>query len=56
MEFTTFPINDGYPEAICRGFRSGFLTEEVYTNLRNCNNIAEFKLVKIFLLNLPQLL
>jgi len=45
MEFTSFPIDEGYVEAICRGFRLGFLTEEVYTNLRNCNNIGEFKLV-----------
>jgi len=45
MEFTTFAVQDGYIEAICRGFRSGFLTEEVYNNLRNCNNIGEFKLV-----------
>lgn len=45
MEFTTFAVQDGYVEAICRGFRSGFLTEETYNNLRNCNNIGEFKLV-----------
>ena len=45
MEFTTFAVQDGYVEAICRGFRSGFLTEEIYNNLRNCNNIGEFKLV-----------
>lgn len=45
MDFTTFAVHDGYVEAICRGFRGGFLTEETYTNLKNCNNIGEFKLV-----------
>ena len=46
MEFTNFAIDNGFVESICRGLRSGFLTEEVYTQLRNCNNIGEFKMVK----------
>mmetsp|Transcript_48385 Transcript_48385/g.67234 ORF Transcript_48385/g.67234 Transcript_48385/m.67234 type:complete len:387 (+) Transcript_48385:42-1202(+) len=45
MEFTTFGIDDGYVEAMVRGFRSSFLTEEHYTNLRNAKDINEFKLV-----------
>jgi V-type H+-transporting ATPase subunit d len=45
MEFTSFAIDDAFPESIVRGLRSGFLTEEVYAQLRNCNNIAEFKMV-----------
>ena len=48
MDFTTFAVHDGYVEAICRGFRSSFLPEEIYTNLKNCNNIGEFKLVSFF--------
>ena len=45
MEFTTFGVDDGYVEAMARGFRSSFLTEDIYTNLRNAKDITEFKLV-----------
>jgi hypothetical protein len=45
MEFTSFAIDDGFPESIVRGLRSGFLTEETYTLLKSSNNIGEFKMV-----------
>lgn len=48
MEFTSFAIDDGFPESIVRGLRSGFLTEENYSLLKNSNNIGEFKMVKSF--------
>ena len=41
----SFNIDDGYAEAICRSLRKGFLKDETYTALRNCNNQQEFKLV-----------
>lgn len=44
-EMGAFNINDGYPEAICRSLRKGFLKEETYTALKNCTNLSEFKLV-----------
>ena len=47
MEFSYFAINDGFAEAICRGLRSGFLTEEDYTKLKNSNNLQDFKTVKL---------
>jgi V-type H+-transporting ATPase subunit d len=40
-----FNVDDGYPEAICRSLRKGFLKEETYTALKNCTNLSEFKLV-----------
>ena len=46
MEFSYFAINDGFTEAICRGLRSGFLTEEDYAKLKNSNNLQDFKTVK----------
>lgn len=47
MEFTNFAVDDGYPEAMVRGFRSSFLTEEVYNTLKNAKDIGEFKLVSL---------
>lgn len=40
-----FNVDDGYPEALCRGLRKSFLTEDTYNALRNCQNLADFKLV-----------
>ena len=33
MELSFFNIHDGFPEAIVRGFRSGFLTVDDYRRL-----------------------
>lgn len=41
----SFNCDDGYPEAICRSLRKGFLKEETYTALKNCTNLSDFKLV-----------
>lgn len=38
-------IDDGFPEAALRALQKGFLREEHYNQLINCNNLAEFKLV-----------
>jgi len=44
-EMCYFNVDDGYPEAICRSLRKGFLKDDTYTALRNCSNLTEFKLV-----------
>lgn len=45
MEMMSFNVDDGYPEAIVRSLRKGFLREENYTQLKSCSNLNEFKLV-----------
>lgn len=45
LEMTTANMDDGYPEAIVRSLRKGFLREEQYNQLKACSNLAEFKLV-----------
>lgn len=35
----TFNVNDGYLEALLRGFRSGILTTADYTNLTQCDTL-----------------
>lgn len=35
----TFNTNDGYTEALCRGFRSGILTSADYANLAQCDQL-----------------
>ena len=42
---STFAIDDGFPEAMVRGFRSGFLTDENYNAIKTCNNLQELKIV-----------
>ena len=45
LEMMSFNGNDGYPEAICRSLRKGFLKEENYLQLKSCHNLIEFKQV-----------
>lgn len=45
LEMMSFNIDDGYPEAIIRSLRKGFLREETYNQLKSCSNLNEFKLV-----------
>jgi V-type H+-transporting ATPase subunit d len=45
MDMVYFNVDDGYPEAICRGLRKSFLTEDTYNALKNCGNLSDFKLV-----------
>jgi V-type H+-transporting ATPase subunit d len=40
----TFNINDGYLEAIVRGFRSGLLNAQDYSNLVQCDTLEDMKL------------
>ena len=45
MEMLTHNFDCALPEAIMRSWRKGFLTEVEYQQLKQTNNIAEFKLV-----------
>lgn len=38
-------IDDGYPEALVRAMRKGFLLDNHYAQLKQTSNITEFKLV-----------
>lgn len=40
-----FNVDDGYPEAICRGLRKSFLDDDRYSALKSCQNLSDFKLV-----------
>ncbi|GAM20087.1 hypothetical protein SAMD00019534_032620 [Acytostelium subglobosum LB1] len=40
----TFNKDDGYLEALLRGFRKGILTAADYSNLRQCDNLEDMKL------------
>ena len=40
-----FNADDGYSEALLRGFRKGILGEQQYTALRNTTNLKDFKAV-----------
>jgi len=42
--FLSFNINDGYSEAIIRGYRSGILTASDYSNLVQCEVLDDMKL------------
>lgn len=37
-------IDDGYPEALCRNLRKGFLLDAQYAALKQTSNIGEFRL------------
>jgi V-type H+-transporting ATPase subunit d len=41
---TTFNINDGYLEALVRGYRSGILSRNDYTNLTQCDTLEDLRL------------
>jgi V-type H+-transporting ATPase subunit d len=45
FEMLTFNFDDAYPEANVRALSKGFLRQEDYTQLIQCNNLQEFKLV-----------
>lgn len=35
----TFAVENGYAEAVIRGFRASFFTDAQYTQIRNCSNL-----------------
>jgi V-type H+-transporting ATPase subunit d len=43
MELSFFNINDGFPEAIIRGFRSGFLTTDDYRRLGAAETLEDLR-------------
>jgi V-type H+-transporting ATPase subunit d len=46
MEMANFAIENGYAEAIIRGFRASFFTDSQYTQIKNCSSLDELKSVK----------
>jgi V-type H+-transporting ATPase subunit d len=46
----TFNMQHGFVEAIVRGFRSGFLEDETYHHLSQCDNL-EVEIVNLILSN-----
>ena len=40
----SYNIDNGFPDAIIKGLRASFLTEENYQALRNCTTMADFKM------------
>jgi len=40
----SFNINDGYVEALVRGFRSGILSTQDYSNLTQCESLEDMKM------------
>jgi V-type H+-transporting ATPase subunit d len=45
MELLSFNVEDGYTEALIRGLRASFLRKEDYDALKDCVNMADFKMV-----------
>jgi len=43
MELSFFNINDGFNEAITRGFRSGFLTPDDYRRMTQCESLEDLR-------------
>ncbi|CAM9461554.1 unnamed protein product [Chrysoparadoxa australica] len=43
-ELSCFNIHHGFPEGLCRGFRSGFLRDSDYNNLCQCESLEDIKL------------
>jgi len=39
----TFNVNHGFAEALCRGYRSGFLTAEDYKKLGTCESLEDIR-------------
>jgi V-type H+-transporting ATPase subunit d len=43
-----FAVENGYAEAIIRGFRASFFTDNQYTQIKNCSSLDELKSVMPF--------
>jgi len=43
-DISTFNIQDGFCEAVCRGYRRGFLTPEEYLHLKGAKNLEDVRL------------
>ena len=41
---STFNMHDGFCEAVCRGFRKGFLTDKEYVHLKSAKNLEDVRL------------
>jgi len=47
MEMATFAVENGYAEAIIRGFRASFFSDSQYTQIRNFTTLEELKTVRL---------
>jgi len=47
MESIDFNVDNGYLEAIVRGFKGGIITNNVYTNLTQCETLEGIKQISI---------
>jgi V-type H+-transporting ATPase subunit d len=45
MELVSFNIDDGFPEALIRGFRGTFIRKEEYDALKDCSSLSDVKMV-----------
>ena len=45
MELLTFNIDDGFPEAVLRGFRGSFIRKDEYDAIKDCSSLADVKMV-----------
>lgn len=45
IEASYVNIDDGFVEAICRSLRKGFIDDNIYAQLKQTNNITEYKMV-----------
>ncbi len=43
MNMATFNVDDGFLEAIARGYRQGLLSRDDYTTLSNCRTLEDLK-------------
>lgn len=46
MEMATFAIENGYAEAVIRGFRASFFSNAVYEQIKNCQSLDDLVSVK----------
>ena len=45
MELLSFNIDDGFPEALVRGFRQTFIKKDEYDALKDCSSLSDVKMV-----------
>lgn len=45
MELLSFNIDDGFPEALVRGFRQTFIRKDEYDAIKDCSSLSDVKMV-----------
>ena len=54
MEMATFAIENGYAEAVIRGFRASFFSNAVYEQIKNCQSLDDLVSVKTWMILDPE--